>query len=74
MYKPSFIFILSLFTIYKISAQETIDTTSLSREKALNIYIDCDYCDQSYFKENFTIVNYVRDRKVADAHIIISEM
>ncbi len=74
MNKPFIIFIFFVFQIFQLYAQEANDTISLSREKALNIYIDCDYCDQSYFKENFTIVNYVRDRKVADVHIIISEM
>lgn len=74
MNKPFLVFIFFVFLFFQLYAQETNDTTSLSRAKAVNIYIDCNYCDQSYFKENFTIVNYVRDRKVADAHIIISEM
>lgn len=58
------------FIIPALSAQET----EISRKDALNIYIDCNWCDLSHFKENFTIVNYVRDRKVADVHIIITEM
>jgi hypothetical protein len=62
------------FSVFHLKGQESTDTTSLYRENALNIYISCDYCDEDYFKENFKIVNYVRDRKVADVHIIISEM
>lgn len=64
-----------LITSLFVLGQEPLhDTTGLSRELALNIYIDCNYCDQQYFKENFTIVNYVRDRKESDVHIIITEM
>jgi hypothetical protein len=74
MSKPISVFIFVVSLVFQLAAQETKDPTSLNREKALKIYIDCDNCDQSYFKENFTIVNYVRDRKVADVHIIISEM
>lgn len=57
-----------------VFSQELPDSTELSRELALKIYIDCDGCDQQYFKENFTIVNYVRDRKESDVHIIITDM
>lgn len=74
MNKTFFVFIFAFSPIFQLTAQYSDDTISLSREQAINIYIDCDYCDQSYFKENFTIINYVRDRKVADVHIIISEM
>jgi len=74
MNKPFSVFLFVIFLVFQLNAQETNDSTSLSRKEAVNIYIDCDYCDQGYFKENFTIVNYVRDRKVADVHIIISEM
>ena len=71
--KPIIALVLLLSSIFSFG-QNTYDSTELSRELALNIYIDCDYCDQQYFKENFTIVNYVRDRKESDVHIIITEM
>lgn len=44
----------------------------MTRENALNVYIDCSFCDMSYLKENFPIINYVRDRKVADVHVLMT--
>ncbi|NOZ45514.1 MAG: hypothetical protein GXO79_01905 [Chlorobi bacterium] len=64
-------FVFFLLSILKLEAQ---DTTSSKREDALNIFIDCNWCDESYFKQNFSIVNYVRDRKVADVHLILTEI
>lgn len=66
-------FALLIITIFGFS-QAIIDSTDISRDQALNIYIDCNNCDLPYFKEHFTIVNYVRDRKESDVHIIVTEM
>ena len=68
------IFITTLFILTSLFSFGQNDTSSLSREDALKVYIDCDYCDQQYFKENFTIINYVRDRKEADVQIIVTSM
>lgn len=43
------------------------------RESAPKVFIDCDHCDRDYFREHITYVNYVRDRKDADVHILITE-
>ena len=69
-----FLFLTLFISSTTIFGQVSSDSTVISRELALNIYIDCDNCDQQYFKENFTIVNYVRDRKESDVHIIITDM
>ena len=65
------IFILSL----NLQAQDNTESDTLvSRESAVNLYIDCASCDMTYFRQNFTLVNYVRDRKVADVQVIVSTM
>ena len=56
----------------KMIAQQA--DTSISRDKAINLYLDCNSCDISYFRQNFTLINYVRDRKVADVQVIVSTM
>ncbi len=43
-----------------------------SRSDALNLYIDCSTCDNDYMRQNISFVNFVRDRKVADVHVIIT--
>jgi hypothetical protein len=42
------------------------------KKTALNVYIDCDLCDIEYIKTEVTFVNYVRDRKEAQLHVLIS--
>jgi len=74
MFKRIIFTIMVIISGLLVFSQELPDSTELSRELALKIYIDCDGCDQQYFKENFTIVNYVRDRKESDVHIIITDM
>ncbi len=38
----------------------------------ISIFIDCNYCDINHIKKEIPYVNYVRDRKDADVHIIIT--
>lgn len=63
-----------LFLPLSIIAQNQNDTTALSREKALKVFVDCDNCDVQYLKENFTLINYVRDRKESDVQILITKI
>lgn len=37
-----------------------------------NVYLDCWFCDRSYLKQELNYVNYVRDRKDADVHIMMA--
>src|SRR4030042_5960517 len=42
------------------------------KKTALKVFVDCDFCDIEYIKTEITFVNYVRDRKEAQVHILIS--
>jgi hypothetical protein len=42
------------------------------RESALKVFIDCDYCDLGNLRQELTFVNYVRDTKEADVHILVA--
>ncbi len=53
---------------------QTTDTLITNKKDAINLYVDCDWCDIEHFKTQITIINYVRDRKNADVHLIITEM
>jgi hypothetical protein len=56
-----------------LSAQQTApDTTSRA---TLKVYVDCEDwqgCDFDYFRTEMTFVNWVRDRQVADVHILVT--
>jgi len=42
------------------------------RKEAVNVFYDCTYCDIEYIKTNLTFVNYVRDSKEAQVHILVA--
>jgi hypothetical protein len=50
---------------------QATDIDELKRT-ALKIYVECGFCDLEYIKTEITFVNYVRDRKEAQVHILIS--
>ena len=60
------LFILFLFASILFSQQDQ----SLVKEGAPNVFIDCNYCDINFIKEQIPVVNYVRDRKDADVHVL----
>jgi hypothetical protein len=48
------------------------DTAASGREGALKVFLDCDWCDETYLRTEITFVDYVRDRKDADLHVLIT--
>lgn len=50
---------------------QPIDIEEL-KKSAPKVYIDCDWCDIEYIKTEITFVNYVRDRKEAQVHVLIT--
>ena len=41
-----------------------------TRQEALNVFLDCGFCDVDYIRKNVGYVNYVRDTKEAQVHIL----
>ena len=40
----------------------------------LNIYVDCRYCDMTLIRTKVDYVSYVRDREVADVHLLVNRV
>ena len=55
------------------SGQQPADTVSTESE-ALRVFMDCRtrYCDWEYMRQEFTFINYVRDREVAQVHVLVT--
>lgn len=54
-----------------VLGQESKPASADSLKKdALNVFVDCDYCDMDFIRKQITLVNYVRDRKEAQIHIL----
>ncbi len=51
---------------------ETESNPDSTDNRALDIYVDCDYCDFDFLKEEIGFVNFVRDRHQADLHLLVT--
>lgn len=54
------------------SAKERQDKVDTLKNEAIKVFLDCRACDWQYTKTEITFVNYVRDRKDADVHILVT--
>jgi hypothetical protein len=66
--------VLSIVFSFPVFSQAPADTVDIMQKSAVKIYIDCSMCDQDYFRTELTYVNFVRDRKQAHVHIMITQM
>jgi hypothetical protein len=39
----------------------------------ISVYLDCNFCDFNFLRDEITYVNWVRDRSVADVHLLVTE-
>ncbi len=58
--------------IFGRAALQQPDTVDTLKSQALKIYLDCRRCDINYFREEITFVNFMRDRKDAQVHILVT--
>jgi hypothetical protein len=63
-----------LFFLPTARSQTPQDTADAIQRTAPRMYIDCELCDQDYIRTEIGFVNYVRDRKQADVHLMITQM
>jgi len=66
----SFVVALALATAATAWAQTPAgdpETTGL-----LRVFLDCNACDETYLRQNITFIDYVRDRTVADVHVLVT--
>ena len=50
--------------------EQTLDDL---KKTAPRVFIDCDRCDNAYIKQEISFVNYVRDPREADVHVLITQ-
>ena len=61
-----------LFAALSAPAQEKQADLEALKKTAPRVYIDCSSCDIDYIRTEITFVNYVRDRKEAQIHVLIT--
>ena len=62
-------FLLLVFGAETVYGQESEDSL---KEKAPNVFLDCYYFDIDHIKQEVSYINYVRDRKDADVHVMVT--
>lgn len=59
----------------RLSAHEQVSQSLEELKKtAPRVFIDCFHCDLDYIKTEIPFVNYVRERKEADVHVLITTL
>ena len=48
------------------------DTTILRKDAPI-LFFDCSFCDQQFYRQNIKYVNFVRDRRLADVYILLTQ-
>jgi hypothetical protein len=47
--------------------------TPAARSDAIRMFLDCNFfCDENYIKQEITVIDYVRDRRDADVHVLVT--
>ena len=62
--KACVVILLALVTFPSFSQNATI------KDQAIRVFLDCSGCDSEHIRKELAIVNYVRDRKDAQVHIL----
>jgi hypothetical protein len=56
----------------RASAQEANVSAERLKQAAPKVFLDCHQCDMDYIRNEVTFVNFVRDRQIADVHILVT--
>ncbi len=60
-----------LFSVFFLKSYGQTDTVNI-RNSAVKVFIDCNSCDVEFIKRKIKFVNYVRDTKEAQVHILFT--
>lgn len=66
-------FLCLISTSFSFCQEEETDIEELKKQ-APKVFIDCPMCDIDYTRTEITFVNYVRDRKEADIHVLVTSL
>jgi hypothetical protein len=69
--KQNTVIYILLFLITIGVSQDYVAPDSINSN--IKIYLDCDDCDFSFFRRNLEYIDFVRDNKNAEAHILVTK-
>ena len=66
-------YLLSALTLGAAPIAGAQETTMSNAATAVNVFLDCSFfCDQDFIRTEINYVNWVRDRAVADVHVLVT--
>jgi hypothetical protein len=75
-YQPKGLFAFFVFILFFLSphliAQNEVRQSGPDTSK-IKLFMDCYDCDFAYFRRNLPFVNFVRDPKLSDVHLLVTE-
>jgi hypothetical protein len=60
------------FAHAQVTAQAPTTTAQAPTAALLKVFLDCNECDFEFMRQNVSFVDYVRDRNVADVHVLVT--
>ncbi len=54
------------------AAQQPEVSAERLRQAAPKVFLDCHQCDMDFIRNEITFVNFVRDRQIADVHVLVT--
>ena len=67
--RARFVFILIAIGVVVAASPAAAQTDA---PEALRVFLDCNRCDSDYLRTEITFVNYVRDRRDAQVHVLVA--
>lgn len=64
--------VLPLFVCFLVPTSVLAQDVPTSGQLPLRVFLDCGGCDFDYIREEVPVVDYVRDRTVADVHVLVT--
>jgi hypothetical protein len=75
MLKKLLFLMLVQISLFSYSQEDSLPVKSDSlnfRKDAPNLFFDCPFCTEMYYKQEINFVNFVRDRRLADIYLMIT--
>jgi hypothetical protein len=62
-----------LYILVSASGYAQSHTLTEPADSRVKLYLDCDDCNSTFFRRNLAFVDFVRDAKLADIHVFVTE-
>lgn len=60
------------FCLFAFAGPAVSQEVEPAAPERLALFLDCDFCDQSFIRQEMAYLDHVRDREVADVHVLVT--